>query len=102
MKVELVTMFEKNDRYGVSQEAQSRQRLDDLAKRLSKKGVQLSYSFDEAMHDRFIETDDWQIMLGRGLDMYYPPDRGRPPTLQARRTKKCRIIYLPKRGWAKK
>jgi hypothetical protein len=94
--VELQTMYEKNDRFGLSEEAATRKRLDGLKNRLSKKGLALDYAFDETIHDRCIETDDWQIILGRGLDFYYPPDPGRTASLQARRTRKCRIIYLPK------
>jgi len=94
--VELQTMFEKNDRFGLSEEEATRKRLDGLKSRLVKKGFSVNYAFDEKIHDRCIETDNWQIILGRGLDFYYPPDPGRPLSLQARRTRKCRIIYLPK------
>jgi ATP-dependent helicase YprA (DUF1998 family) len=96
--VKLTTMYEKNDRYGLSEETKSRQRLDALKERLSRRGIKFSYSFDLQIHDRFIETDDWQIMLGRGLDFFYPPEPGRAPTSQARRAKKCRIIFLSKRA----
>jgi hypothetical protein len=93
-KVDLVTMYDKNDRYGLSEERASRQRLDALRERLGRSGVNFSYSFDPQIHDRLIETDDWQIILGRGLDMYYPPER--PGAAQERRAKHCRIIYVQK------
>jgi hypothetical protein len=57
-----------------------------------------NYAFDPQIHDRFIETEQWQIILGRGLDFYYPPDPGRVHLPQSRRAKKCRIIFLPKTG----
>jgi len=89
-------MFERNERYGLSEEARSRERLDSLKARLERKGFQFSYRFDPEIHDRMIETEDWQIVLGRGLDFYYPPEPGQG----ARRTKKCRIICIPRRGAA--
>jgi hypothetical protein len=62
------------------------------------KGIKFSYTFDPQIHDRFIETEQWQIILGRGLDLYYPPESGRAHLSQARQAKKCRIIFLSKRG----
>lgn len=91
-------MFEKNEHFGLSEEITSRQRLDALQERLTHKGIKFSYAFDPQIHDRFIETEQWQIILGRGLDFYYPPEPGRAPLSQARRAKKCRIIFLSKRG----
>jgi hypothetical protein len=43
---------------------------------LERKGFAFSYQFDPEIHDRMIETEDWQIVLGRGLDFYYPPELG--------------------------
>jgi ATP-dependent helicase YprA (DUF1998 family) len=91
-QVELITMYQKDDRFRLSEEAACRQRLDALKQRLARKRIQLSYSFDPQVHDRLIETDDWQILLGRGLDMYYPPERDGTD----RRAKHCRIIFVPK------
>jgi hypothetical protein len=39
-----------------------------------------------------IETENWQSVLGPGLDFYYPPEPGQP----AHRAMCCRIIYIPK------
>jgi hypothetical protein len=46
-----------------------------------------------------IETENWQIVLGRGLDFYYPPEPGQP----TRRARRCRIIMAlaQKARWAK-
>jgi hypothetical protein len=90
--VELVTMYERNDRYGLSEEVRSRERLEALTSRLQRKGFLFSYRFDPEIHDRMIETENWQIVLGRGLDFYYPPEPGQA----ARRARRCRIIYIPK------
>jgi hypothetical protein len=91
-RVELVTMYEQNERYGLSEEARSTARLDALKLRLDRRGFVLSYRFDNQIHDRMIETNNWQIVLGRGLDFFYPPDPGQ----KSRRAKRCRIIYIPK------
>jgi ATP-dependent Lon protease len=91
-QVELVTMYEKNDRYSLSEEVRSRERLDALKTRLGRKGFLFGYRFDPEIHDRMIETENWQIVLGRGLDFYYPPEPGQP----ARRARRCRIIYIPR------
>jgi hypothetical protein len=91
-RVELVTMYERNDRYGLSEEVRSRERLDALKARLERKGFLFAYRFDPEIHDRMIETENWQIVLGRGLDFYYPPEPGQA----ARRARRCRIIYIPK------
>ena len=91
-RVELVTMFEKNERYGLSEEARSRERLNALKSRLDRKGFQFTYRFAPDIHDRMMETENWQIVLGRGLDFYYPPEPGQP----TRRARRCRIIYIPK------
>jgi ATP-dependent helicase YprA (DUF1998 family) len=94
-QVELITMYEKNDRYGTSEEQKSRQRLEALKQRQEHKGITLSYSFDPQIHDRLIETEQWQIILGRGLDIFYPPDTTASFS-QMRRTKASHIIYINK------
>lgn len=91
-RVELVTMFERNERYGLSEEARSRERLDALKVRVERKGFVFSYRFDPEIHDRMIETEVWQIVLGRGLDFYYPPEPGQV----TRRARRCRIIFIPR------
>ena len=91
-RVELVTMYERNERFGLSEESRSKERLDALKVRLERKGFAFSYRFDVEIHDRMIETENWQIVLGRGLDFYYPPE----PAQKGRRARRCRIIYIPK------
>jgi Phospholipase D-like domain at C-terminus of MIT len=94
--VHLVTMFEKNDRYGLSEEQRSRTRLDDLQARLKYRGWTFSYEFDPKQHDRFLKTEHWQIILGRGLDFLYPPDRQLPSGASAK-ARGCKIIAIRKR-----
>lgn len=88
-RVELITMYADYPRYGASGESESRQRLDQLKQKLTSTGsIQFSYQFDSTIHDRLIQTTDWQIILGRGLDIYYPPDNGE------RSARQCNIVYL--------
>lgn len=94
-RVELVTMYEQDIRFNISQEHQSRQKLEDLAQRLANKKIELLYTFDPHIHDRYIETEHWQIILGRGLDIFYPPERGSVTTQLSRKVRSCNIIYLP-------
>lgn len=89
-------MYEKNERYGLSEEHISRQRLEALQERLAQRGMAFSYAFNPQIHDRYIETEQWHIILGRGLDFYYPPEPGRIHQHQDRRVRKFRIIFLPK------
>jgi hypothetical protein len=58
------------------------------------RGINFTYLFDPKIHDRIIETESTQIILSRGLDIYYPPDPVMPNDQQFRRTQKSRIIYL--------
>lgn len=90
-RVELVTMYAERLRYGGSGEGESRQRLDELRRELSAAGkIQFSYGFDPSIHDRQIETGAWQMIPGRGLDIYYPEEGGQ------RLARPCRIVYLRK------
>jgi ATP-dependent helicase YprA (DUF1998 family) len=90
--VELITKYDEDQRHGYSGETEARRRLDDLRQRLAQRDITLRYSFDHTLHDRQIETADWRIVLGRGLDIYYPAARGETQL----RAKKCRVIYLRK------
>jgi ATP-dependent Lon protease len=49
--------------------------LSDLKKSLGRDNIEFSFSFDQNLHDRKIETDTgWRITLGRGLDIFQKPD----------------------------
>lgn len=34
------------------------------------RGVKLCVKFDETIHDRWVETDEWTILLGKGIDIW--------------------------------
>ncbi|KAF5433578.1 ATP-dependent Lon protease [Candidatus Methanophagaceae archaeon] len=57
------------------QKAELRGKLDDLKTGLSRDYIKFNYTFDNNLHDRWIETDTgWRIILGRGLDIFQKPD----------------------------
>ncbi len=62
--------------------------------RIAEMGIYFTYSFDPKIHDRFIETDEWQIILGRDLDMYYPPEPGLANIPPGKRARACKIIAI--------
>jgi hypothetical protein len=95
-RLELVTMFAKDDRYGLNEEETSRRRLTQLAARWKDEGLEFEFRFDPAIHDRYIESPKWRILLGRGLDLYYPPEFGPHGERLGRRARKCTIVYLPR------
>lgn len=41
-----------------------------LQEEVAEHGVTLSVEFDESNHDRWIETPNWKILLGKGLDLW--------------------------------
>ena len=46
--------------------------LLDLQVKAEARGLKLLVTFDESIHDRWIETDEWTILLGKGLDIWEP------------------------------
>jgi ATP-dependent Lon protease len=57
------------------QEVELKEKLDELKKGLLQDRIDFSYSLDDELHDRWIETDTgWRIILGRGLDIFQKPD----------------------------
>ena len=49
----------------------SKESFSELIESLSSLGIDLSYEFNDAQHDRSIEMDNgWKIILGRGLDFW--------------------------------
>ena len=50
---------------------ESNERLQGLQDSLSAIGIDFTYQFDDAIHDRCIRIDNnWKIILGRGLDIW--------------------------------
>lgn len=73
--------------------------LDELVSTFSQLGVSLTYEFRDTLHDRSIITDTgWQILPGRGLDIFQKFIDGDwlNPLLrhqQLRRVKECKVTY---------
>lgn len=50
-------------------------RLETLRRDLKSRGVTLSFTRDEKLHDREMRlSNGWVIKIGRGLDIYHPPE----------------------------
>lgn len=69
VKLDLVTGCDDYQREEVEE------KLNDLKVGLGRDYIVFNYTFDNTLHDRWIETDtDWRIVLGRGLDIFQKPD----------------------------
>lgn len=73
-------------------------RFEELAKSLKDMNIYFSFSFDEHIHDRYIQIDNgWKIVLGRGLDIFHRnSSRYSIAELnqELRKCKACEITYL--------
>jgi len=70
VQVELVTSAGSTDA-----EVELSAKLEEVQVSLEQDKVQMSYTFDPALHDRWIEADTgWRINLGRGLDIFQKPE----------------------------
>lgn len=50
-------------------------KLENFKRSLSRQGIEFSWKCDPALHDRRLLTDrGWEIVLGRGLDIYKRPE----------------------------
>ncbi len=78
-KVKLVTMYDDG------REAECRQLLEQVRTELLATGFDFEWAFDPSIHDRMVETERWEIYLGRGLDF-----------ISNGRTKKCNIFFIQK------
>lgn len=57
------------------QEEELTVKFKELKNSLEQDRIKLTYSFDPAQHDRWIEADTgWHIILGRGLDIFQKPE----------------------------
>lgn len=79
-RVTLETMYDEG------MEAFSKSVLDDLKAEMVGRGFDFKWSFDPSIHDRFIETERWEIYLGRGLDFISKEGK----------TKRCNIFFVQK------
>ncbi len=87
--VEVITMYERDC------QRWSRQQLINLQQQFAERRLTVTYRFDVTQHDRFIETDRHYIILGRGLDLFYP-DSPFTPLPERRRARGCKVVYIPK------
>jgi len=68
--ITLVTTYEHD-----YQKTQALEQLNIVANSLSEHGVELKIQFKTTLHDRSLRADNgWIIQLGRGLDIFLPPD----------------------------
>jgi len=66
----LLTGFE-ND----SQKAEAQEKFEMLQESLRKNGIEFNWTFSPVIHDRAVKLDNgWDIKIGRGFDIYQPPD----------------------------
>jgi len=69
-QIDLVTAVDNQE-----QKAQVDSRLNELSDSLRDHGIEFSHIFSETIHDREIKSDTgWIIKIGRGLDVYQPPE----------------------------
>jgi ATP-dependent Lon protease len=68
--IELITSFEHD-----YQKDETAKKLDEIKESLADAGIEMTYRFEQTIHDREIRTDTgWHISIGRGLDIYQKPD----------------------------
>lgn len=77
---------------------ESRRNMEELISNVRELGIQMSYDFDENVHDRNIASDNgWKIILGRGLDIFDPVEGKFNVGLinqEWRKCKACEITYI--------
>lgn len=73
-------------------------KLDEIKDSIEKHGIEFSYEFNPAIHDRSIALDNgWRIVPGRGLDIFQKPESKYELSEIDQGKRKCReseIIYL--------
>ncbi|HJG42482.1 BREX system Lon protease-like protein BrxL [Corynebacterium phoceense] len=68
-----VTLRTASDKAPEHQIAQA-EHLEEIKRSAAAFGIDLFVTFDDTIHDRWIETDNgWRILLGRGLDIFQKP-----------------------------
>jgi ATP-dependent Lon protease len=69
-EITLTTGFD-ND----SQKAEVQEKFEILQESLRQHGIDFKWSFSPVIHDRAVRLDNgWVIKIGRGFDIYQPPD----------------------------
>jgi ATP-dependent Lon protease len=71
--VESITLITSTDDEEQKREAVKKLKIIETS--LQDHGITLNVTFKNSIHDRVLTTDTgWAILLGRGLDMYQPPE----------------------------
>ncbi len=69
-QINLVTGYDNGE-----QKAEIMEKLEMLQESMKDHGIDLRFSFSERIHHREIKLDNgWVIKIGRGFDIYQPPD----------------------------
>jgi ATP-dependent Lon protease len=69
-EVRLITGFDSEE-----QRKDAKEKLDNLAQSLLERDIKLVVAFKEKAHDREVRLDNgWRVKIGRGLDIYQPPE----------------------------
>lgn len=68
--------------------------LVELQESFKERGVHLRVNFDETIHDRWIGTEDWTILLGKGLDIWDATTCYSRPQAERPISKKFAVTYL--------
>ena len=70
VKLELITGAASHE-----EEVEQSAKLDEIQSSLEQDNIKMSYSFNNTLHDRWIESDNgWRISLGHGLDIFQKPE----------------------------
>ena len=89
LRVDLVTKCEAYQMDEVTR------RLDELRDSLSRADIDFNFIFDQTLHDRSVETDTgWQIILGRGLDIFQKLDDKFSVGFMDQTKRKCRATKI--------
>jgi ATP-dependent Lon protease len=89
ISVDLVTSCESY------QEAELKEKLEELKIGLGRDHILFNYSFDNTLHDRKIETDTgWRIIMGRGLDIFQKPEDRFTLGFLDQRKRKCKATSI--------
>jgi ATP-dependent Lon protease len=69
-EINLLTGFENE-----SQKAEAQEKFEMLQESLRKNSIEFNWTFSSVIHDRAVKMDNgWIVKIGRGFDIYQPPD----------------------------
>ena len=68
--------------------------LLELKHRFAERGIELKVSFDDSIHDRWIQAGEWTVLLGKGLDIWEAPGCYASPQEGRVVAKQVAVTYL--------